>query len=50
MPGLGQGHQDTKDRHARYRSRSGEAGGYGFITLSEKEEDNVPFIKRALKK
>ena len=31
MPGLGQGHQDTKDK-------------YGFITLSEEEEDNVPLI------
>jgi len=36
MPGLGQGHQDTKDK-------------YEFITLSEKEKDNVPLIKRVLK-
>jgi len=36
MPGLGQGHQDTKAK-------------YEFITLSEKEEDNVPRIKRVLK-
>jgi len=34
--GLGQGHQDTKAK-------------YEFITLSEKEEDNVPRIKRVLK-
>ena len=36
MPGLGQGHQDTK-------------GKYEFITLSEKEEDNVLRIKKVLK-
>jgi hypothetical protein len=36
MPGLGQGHQDTK-------------ANYEFITLSEKKEDNGALIKRLLK-
>jgi len=31
------------------RWRAGTKAKYEFITLSEKEEDNVPLIKRVLK-